>query len=123
MALGALVAACFAFPATASAVTFDVVSTTDADDAIPGDGVCAAPAAVAPGPCTLRAAITESNEISAGDRAIINVQAGTYTLTRPNTSGTEDENLTGDLDIDRGVIIKGAGARTTVINGNRLDGV
>jgi CSLREA domain-containing protein len=57
-----------AFPALG--MTFNVNSTTDAVDVIPGDGICASLGGV----CTLRASIQEANA-SAGDD-IINLPAG-----------------------------------------------
>src|SRR5689334_22606987 len=56
--------------------TYQVNSTLDQVDADPGDGLCASAA----GPCTLRAAVMESN-LGTGLNTIL-VPAGTYTLTR-----------------------------------------
>ena len=47
--------------------------------------------------------------------------AGTYTLTRAGTN--EDAAATGDLDITQNLTITGAGAATTIIDGNQLDRV
>src|SRR5438874_2257693 len=65
----------FAGVSPADAATFTVDSTADAEDANPGDGVCA----TAAGACTLRAAIQEANALPGLD--IIVVPAGTYVLT------------------------------------------
>src|SRR5678815_5513873 len=59
----------------ATVATFAVNSTADVVDAIPGDGICADGS----GNCTLRAAIMESD--FSGGANVINVPAGTYTLT------------------------------------------
>jgi len=117
--LGLLVAT----PQLANAATFTVNSTVDSVDASPGNGTCADSL----GRCTLRAAIMESNASAAGPN-IINVPAGTYTLTLGpaddefNFDGAEDSF--GDLDIfinDLSII--GAGSGSTTINGAGLDRV
>ena len=51
------------------------------------------------------------------DPNLINVPAGTGTLTRTGTN--EDANSTGDLDVSSDMTIQGAGAATTTIDGNR----
>lgn len=97
----------------AHAATFTVNSTADAVDTAPGDGVCA----TAGGQCTLRAAIQEANALAGADTIIL--PGGTYSLTIPGTG----ENLaaTGDLDITDDLTITGAGAASTLINGNGID--
>jgi len=99
----------------ASALTFTVDSTTDAEDSIPGDGVC--DEGSSNHYCTLRAAIQEAN--AQGGSHTINLSALTYTLTR---SGTDDTARNGDLDIISpatvNITIIGAGARSTTIDGN-----
>jgi len=82
-----------------------VNSTTDAVDAIPGNGVCA----TSSGECSLRAAIQEANASAGYDT--INLPAGTYLLTG------------GSLDIIDGLTIEGYGADTTIIDGGGLDDV
>jgi CSLREA domain-containing protein len=68
-----------------------VDSTTDADDALPGDGICGTNlvAGHSAGPCTLRAAIEEANLLPGADSIIFNIpttddgynpQTGSYTL-------------------------------------------
>src|SRR5512139_3911774 len=105
------------FCSSASAATFIVNSITDAVDANPGDGICA----TAGGVCTLRAAIQEANALADQDTIIL--PEGTYNLTIEGSG--EDSSATGDLDITdaAGVIIQGAGAATTIIDGNGLDRV
>ena len=93
---------------TSRAATFSVNSTADAVDANPGNGVCA----TAGGVCTLRAAIQEANILGGGPHTI-NVPAGTYTLTIAGTG--ENSAARGDLDINAGMTISGAGAGSTII--------
>lgn len=71
------------------------------------------------GPGSLRAAIDCAN--STGGANTITVPAGTYKLTR--SGADEDGNNTGDLDILKSITLKGAGAATTIIDGNALDRV
>jgi hypothetical protein len=68
---------------------FVVDNSSDADDALPGDGVCSIVAGTSPGPCTLRAAIEEANALPGADTIVFNVpttdnsynpQTGAYTL-------------------------------------------
>src|SRR5262249_24859125 len=104
----------------AEASTFVVDSTTDAVDAAPGDHLCAS----ADGACTLCAAVQEASAL--GGSVTIVVPAGTYLLTIPGSG--EDEGKTGDLDVQVGCVadavsIIGAGAATTIIDGNDLDWV
>ena len=113
--VAALFAVCFLFNASSvSAATFVVTSTTDANDATPGDGICASAAAG----CTLRAAITEANALAGDD--IITLPAGTYTNT---LTGVNDTNASGDLDINSNITINGAGSGTTIIQANAAAGV
>src|SRR3989442_3563837 len=96
-----------------AAATFTVNDTADAVDAAPGNGSCA----TAGGTCTLRAAIQEANAHTGADT--IMVPAGTYLLTIPGRG--EDAAVTGDLDITDDVTITGAGADSTIVDGNRID--
>ena len=57
----------------ARAATFLVDSSADTSDLAPGDGTCEISTG---GPCTLRAAIEESNALPGSD--VIQVPAGTY---------------------------------------------
>ena len=88
---------------TAAAATFTVNSPSDAVDANPGDGVCET--ATGNGVCTLRAAITEANQLVGADEIIL--PPGTYILTMQR------------LDITDSLTITGAGAATTIIDGNK----
>lgn len=93
---------------------FNVNTTSDTVDATPGDGVCAD----ATGHCSLRAAIMEAN--ADADGSVIAIPAGTYLLT---IAGIDMGAEQGDLNITEDVVILGAGARTTIIDGNQLDTV
>jgi uncharacterized repeat protein (TIGR01451 family)/CSLREA domain-containing protein len=102
--------------AFANAATFAVDDTTDTVDATPGDGSCLD----ADNRCTLRAAIQEANGLAGADT--ITLPAGTYALTFATTG--EDAAADGDLDIATGnLIITGASARTTIIDGGQVDRV
>src|SRR5262249_18835387 len=81
----------------------------------PGDGSCVAVG----GGCTLRAAIQEANALAGADA--ITVPAGTYLLTLAGQN--EDTGATGDLDIRSPLPITGAGAATTIVDGNDIDRV
>jgi CSLREA domain-containing protein len=105
-------------PAVRADATLTVNSTADLTDLVPGNGVCDAD----PGPatvCTLRAAIQESNGMAGNDTII--VPSGIYTLTIAGFS--EEFSATGDFDLRDNVIISGAGAATTIIDGGGLDRV
>ena len=120
-----------AAPQAASATTFTVNTTLDLPDVSPGDGICNTGVAT----CSLRAAVTESD--FTGGANVINVPAGTYTLTLGpfddefNGAGATPDS--GDLDIADfsafslpqliSVTINGAGAATTIINGGDIDRV
>lgn len=109
----ALVAFLYAHEAIAQ--NFTVTSTTDAVDAVPGDGNCDDGS----GNCTLRAAIQESNAL--GATHVITLPAGTYTLTLAGTN--ENASATGDLDVSANITINGASAQTTFIDGGGIDRV
>ena len=89
------------------AATFTTNSTSDASDASVGNGVCET--APGSGVCTLRAALQEANALAGADT--INVPAGTYVLTA------------GALQIGSEVTIAGAGAATTIVDGNASSSV
>ena len=97
------------------AASFAVDSSVDAVDTSPGDGVCADSA----GNCTLRAAVMEANALSGTDT--IALPSGTFVLSIAGAS----ENLaaTGDIDITDHLTINGAGANTTILDGNSIDRV
>jgi CSLREA domain-containing protein len=96
-------------------VVFNVDTPDDGVDANPGDLTCA----TAAGGCTLRAAIQETNALPGGDRVIL--PSGTYRLTI--SGANEDAASTGDLDITQDLAIEGAGAESTIIDGNASDRV
>jgi CSLREA domain-containing protein len=109
----ALVAcALFLSTAGAEALTFTVNSPADIPDVNPGDGVCET--APGNGVCTLRGAIQEANAHAGTDTIILQANV-TYLLTRV---GVDDTALNGDLDIKDNVTIVGAGATSTIIDGN-----
>lgn len=115
--LGSLLAAIavlfiLAFPA--SAAVFVVNSILDANDATPGDTICAD----GTGACTLRAAITEANALAGADT--ITLPAGTYTIV---TAASENTNATGDLDLNTEITINGAGSATTIVQAAATRGV
>jgi hypothetical protein len=67
---------------------------------------------------SLRDAINQVNAGSVTDNTIV-VPAGTYQITLPNQGGaSEDTNASGDFDIRHNLILNGAGAATTIIDGN-----
>jgi CSLREA domain-containing protein len=96
--------ACLLLPSIAVAATFSVNTALDAVDANPGDGVCETSASN--NICTLRAAIEEANALE-GDEQII-LPPNTYLLTVANY-----------LPITSSMTITGAGASTTIIDGNK----
>ncbi len=97
------------FSVPVHALTFTVDSIDDVADSSPGDNSCNDGS----NNCTLRAAIQEANAL--GGSHTINLSAFTYTLTR---SGIDDTAQDGDLDITSTITITGAGARSTIIDGN-----
>jgi hypothetical protein len=118
------VAGGMAIPAAASAATLAVNSEADAPDASPGDGACA----TADGACTLRAAVMEAN--AGSDDAIV-LPAGHFKLTIApvlTAVGRDDgdpghgvDASHGDLNMLVPMTVKGAGAKSTVVDGNRVD--
>jgi hypothetical protein len=133
----------------ATAATFTVNSTADVADPRPGSGRCqdnpgitcttdadctnagvdgpcnlcdterTVPPAPATPECTLRAAIQEANAAPGADEIV--VPAGFYQLAIPGAA--EDAAATGDLDITGDLVVTGAGADTTIIDGGGLDRV
>jgi predicted outer membrane repeat protein len=67
----------------------------------------------------LRAAVMQGNFISEG--ALIFLPAGTFTLTRPPSVSNGAES--GDLNIEKDFAVFGAGAESSIIDGNCLDRV
>src|SRR5271157_3070418 len=111
-AFAALALGIFGVSPTEAAV-FTVNDTVDAVDVNPGDGICA----TAAGTCSLRAAVQETNALPGPDTII--VPAGTYALTIPGAD--EEAAATGDLDVTDVLVIQGAGAGTTIVDGAGLD--
>jgi CSLREA domain-containing protein len=111
--LGSLLAALlWLVAATPSAVAAVITVTATADEL------------TANGNCSLREAIRSANldiavdGCTAGNGADeIVLPAGTYTLTIPATTATENAALNGDLDITGVLTITGAGAATTIVEG------
>ena len=101
-----------------SAATFNVNSTTDADDASLGNGICAD----ANGNCTLRAAVREASALAASGPHTVVVPAGTYTITIPRVP-LDLSGANGRLKTSGVVHIQGAGAATTIVDGGALDRV
>src|SRR5439155_19826905 len=85
----------------AAAATFAVTRT---DDPVPG---------ACDSDCSLREAVLAANAGSGGDTIVL--PAGHYRLTISGPG--EDAAATGDLDLTTSVMIAGAGARSTVIDG------
>ncbi len=86
--------------------TINVTTTNDVVDG--GDGVT-----------SLREAVIQANGTGAVDTIVLG--PGTYTLSIGGVN--ENSAATGDLDITRDLIIQGADATTTIIDGNSLDRV
>jgi hypothetical protein len=106
---------------------FAVNSTADAIDDNTSDDICH----TAAGTCTLRAATMQANRVTSPGGAIITVPAGIYLLTIPN-GGILDPDSEGDLNLTPPttgsgpgpvITITGAGAASTIIDGNGIDGV
>jgi CSLREA domain-containing protein len=110
--------------------TFDVNTTADGLDTLPGDGICQSVGSL----CTLRAAIMEANSLPGPDIIQLRI-AGTYLLSIPGQG--EDAAALGDLDVTDDVQIS-AGTPVAciptptkpcpkppsfVIDGNHLDRV
>jgi hypothetical protein len=118
MTVALLVFALLAVP-QAFAVTFTVNSTDDLPDDLTKPGICH----TAINTCTLRAAVMQANRTSGAGATII-IPAGIYTLTIP-AGGEEGGSL--DLTTPASglpvITIIGAGASTTIIDGNQLDRV
>lgn len=96
--------------------TFTVNSTDDVPDGVPGDGRCETVAGN--GICTLRAAVQERRAAGSGSAPLtVVLPAGTYRLTR---TGAELLGASGDLNLLGNIIIRGAGASSTIIDGNGM---
>ena len=91
----------------APTATFDVDRFDDTNAA--AAQVCSA----AGNDCSLRGAISKANAVAGAD--MINLPAGTYTLTAANAAANEDSNATGDLDITQDLTITGLGGQAATI--------
>jgi CSLREA domain-containing protein len=98
---------------SAWSATFVVNGTADVPDATPGDGLCA----TSPGGsvCTLRAAILEANALPGPDT--VTLPAGTYVITRTEIGGIDGPGEL-DFDVTDDLTITGAGAASTILDGN-----
>jgi CSLREA domain-containing protein len=97
-------------------LTLKVNSFADANDAVPGDGVCeVTPGA---GDCTLRAAVDEAN--ATAGLVEIDIPGGTYALTLP---GVEDAHAGGDLDVHGDMWFRSIGGASYTISGTGIDRV
>ena len=97
--------ALFLLALPAEAAVFTVTKTADTLD-----GACNHD-------CSLREAVDAAN--SAGGTDVVVVPAGIYVLTR--FGDREDGNQTGDLDVTGPLLLVGAGAGSTVLDGNDWD--
>ncbi len=107
-AISVLASGLLIFPQRAVATAIEVTSA--ADDLASGPN----------GNCTLREAVLAANGDVAVDACpagsgadVIEIPAGTYTLTRAGAG--EDGGLAGDLDVDGDLVLAGAGRASTVI--------
>jgi hypothetical protein len=112
-----------AIPAAHADVVFAVDTILDQVDADTGDGQCRTSA----NRCSLRAAVMQANHVGDPGLTIIQLPAGIYALTlAPSGMNGEDE---GDLNLvtpatgGQTLSIIGAGAASTIIDGNHLDRV
>ncbi len=108
LVLGALApAASTLLTPAAQAATFTVTKAADTLD-----GACDAD-------CSLREAIQAANALPGEDT--VQVGPGVYKLTR--TGAFEEDNATGDLNVKDRLILVGAGAASTILDGNGTDRV
>jgi CSLREA domain-containing protein len=91
----------------AQAAVFRVTKTADT-----ADGICNAD-------CSLREAVLAANALAGKD--VVIAGPGVYVLTRPGRF--EESGATGDLDVRGSLVLLGAGADRTVIDGGGLDRV
>src|SRR6185295_7811037 len=100
----AVLLALAASTSAASAAVYIPTKTTDS-----ADGACNAD-------CSLREAVLAANA-KPGDDVIL-LRPGVYLL---SLAGNEDLGATGDLDVQDDLVIVGAGAASTILDGNGLD--
>lgn len=101
---------------------FSVDTSADLLDDDIGDGLCHTSANT----CSLRAAIMQANHLTVPVTRI-QVPAGTYVLVRPPSGVDGDDNgdlnLTAQLNVNQSIVVNGAGAANTIIDGNQSDRV
>ena len=110
-------------------VLFSPVSTAAPLDEVTIDVTSTADDLTANGNCTLREAIEAANSKTAVDACpaggaittTIMIPSGTYTITIVGSG--EEDNQTGDLDVQSNIIFRGAGQEETILDGNQLDRV
>ncbi|MEU9574798.1 choice-of-anchor Q domain-containing protein [Streptomyces massasporeus] len=107
-----------AAPPAAAPAEFVVDTTSDAVRADPSDGPCCTTS----GECSLRAVVMAAN---ARPSSKVTLSPGHERLTIPPDSrliiGDHPDPTTGDLNVDAPTTIHGTGARSTIIDTNRLD--
>jgi len=96
---------------------FVVNTPNDANDQMPGDGVCQT--AAGPGVCTLRAALDEAN--AANTFSTIELPAGTYKATLAST-GIPNKGGTLQFTGGNALTLMAAGADQVVVDGNYMPG-
>lgn len=111
---------CFT-PLALAAKSIVVNSTTDLPDDDVGDNLCHTTANT----CTLRAAVMQASNSDAAitDGVVITLPAGLYTLNLPIASGGGQLELSNPPFGTTYIKIIGAGAATTIIDGNAADRV
>lgn len=87
-------------------IVFTVNTTADADDASPGNGVCAA----ANGKCTLRAAVSEAGRSE--QEVLILLPAGTFQFT------ATPEHASAHLETGKKITIQGVSPSQTILDGS-----
>lgn len=97
------------------AKVFVISTMQDAEDQQPGDGLCTTD--LDGNPCSLRAAIQESNSLIGAD--VIELGGGLHRLTR--TGRMEEFAASGDLDVRDDLTIVGTGEAVTRIDGEHAD--
>jgi len=98
----------------AASHTFTVNNSLDAPDANPGNDICET--ASDNGICPRSAAIQEANALAGANTITLSAQTYTLTIQGPD----EDNSAQGDLDIKSDLTINGAGAGSTIIDGNGI---
>lgn len=107
---------------------YSIDTFADIADFAPGNSVCSV-GSITGGPCSLRAAFQEADEMAKYGDVIINLPPGTYTLSIPLSPLLPDDAM-GDLDLtdldktyDYRITIRGSGQQPSVINANQIDRV